>query len=146
MRKIRLCNRDVHIENGHFWADAGDDFFIVARSLADVIVAAQQAEEAYAKGEAPPWENETNKVSVVADLATSIPEDAVPDFESANLDPTISRTEDPSGTTVFWAEYDHEVRAFLKAVDAAQWRSDAQSMGVRIADAEHLLSLKIEGY
>lgn len=146
MRKIRLCNRDVHLEQGHFWADAGDEFFIVARSLADVIVAAKQAEACYLAGTSPSWENATNKVTVIAGLATSIPEDAVPDFESSNLDPEISRTEDPSGTTVFWAEYDLEVRAFLKAVDAAQWRADARSMGVRAADAEHLLTLKIDGY
>jgi hypothetical protein len=146
MRKVRLYNRDVHLEQGHFWADAGDDFFIVARSLADVIVAAQQAEEAYSKGQAPPWENDTNKVSVIAGLATSIPEDAVPDFTTAEGSPMILRTEDPGGTTIFWAEYELNVRAFLRGVDASKWLADAQSLGVREADEEHLISLEIEGY
>jgi hypothetical protein len=147
MRKIRLCNRDVHLEQGHFWADAGDEFFIVARSLADVIVTAQQAEAAYLAGTWPSWENQDSKVTVIAGLATSLPEDAVPDFTSPGGDPVIHRTEDASsGAPVFWIQRGDDVRAFITVIHAQQWRSDAEKFGVKQADEEHLLSLKIDGY
>lgn len=146
MRKVRLSNREIHLEQGHFWADGGDDFFIVARSLADVLVAAKETDAAYQAGEPPPWENQTNKVTVIADIAQALPEGAVPAFEFEPGRPTIHRTEDPSGEPVFWIDYDGNIRAFLTARDAANWIDDLDNHGLEGADAEHLLSLKIEGF
>jgi hypothetical protein len=147
MRKIRLCNRDVHLEQRHFWADAGDDFFIVARSLAEVIMAAREMEEAYQNGLVPAWENRLNKVTVIAGFARSIPREAVEAEPLGATEHKIHRTDEGfCGVPIYWIDFGGTVRAFLEVNCAWAWRNEAEMFGVDAADAGHYDTLENHGF
>jgi uncharacterized membrane protein (UPF0182 family) len=147
MRSVRLCDRDVHLEQRHFWADAGDDYFLVARSLADIIVGAREVEEAYQNGRAPLWENQHNKVTVIAGLCRSIPREAV---EAEPLGATqfkIHRTDESfCGVPIYWIDFVGAVRAFLSENQAWAWRNEAETFGLNEADTGYYQAIEKDGF
>ncbi|WP_298962466.1 hypothetical protein [uncultured Methylobacterium sp.] len=147
--------RSIRIEQRHFWADGGDEFYIVSRSLADVIAAIDLTEDSYAAGTQPDWENRWNKVTVVADLAKALPQHAIPEAESLYPD-EIFRTQpgDRCKHDLWWIAFVPEgspspvpfVRAFSRKERAERWLELAKQHNAFEADALDYAAIERNGF
>ncbi|KOX53860.1 hypothetical protein ADL19_14910 [Streptomyces purpurogeneiscleroticus] len=138
--------RDITVWQGHFLADADGSYHHVARSLADVIVAAIECEESWAFGRAPSWEHPTLPFTVVAGMAKRIPGAAVDDEPQGDVSAPIMRLDDGTGSSTWWIDYSGEIRAFFTREDAMAWRNDVFIFGVANADKGTFATLTKEGY
>jgi len=155
MPNLVYGSRPIRMEQRHFWADGGDDFFIVSQSLADVIAAIDITEDSYADGTQPDWENRWNKVTVIAGLATRLPQHAAPETVSVYPD-KIFRTEpsDRSKNPLWWVRFVPEgsdptapfVRAFNTKERAETWINAAAMWSHVRADADHFEDIERRGF
>lgn len=155
MPSLNYGFRTIRLEQRHFWADGGDDFFIVSASLADVIAAIDITEDSYSGGSQPDWENRWNKVTVIAGLATSLPQHAEP-ADDTIYEGEVWRTEPNARCkhALWWVNYVPEganpfapyIRAFNKADRADRWLTAARAFGVIQADKDHLEDVERDGF
>lgn len=145
---LRYGYRDILIEQGQFWADGGDDFFIVSHNLADLLAAIDLMNATYeGTGQSPDWENRFNKVTVIADFAKDVPADAVL-VNDTHYAGRVWRREG-SGATTWWTKHVADntlhVRAFTSKARAEAWLTST-TWGVKRADKEHVVDIEAAGF